>query len=409
MKIALVNDKYIHHEGGGAQESVRILAEALAARGHQVSVWATTYLAGQGRTSEVHASVRVTFVPVANVYWPHGPRPGFLKPLWHAFDAHNPAMAARVGQLLDEARPDILHTNILAGFSPAIWAEAAKRDIPVVHTLRDYYLTCPKGARFKNGTECHSTCASCRLYSFPKKHATRHVDAVVAISRHLLHAHTISSPIREIIHNSYKAEGILPRRSHRGGLQIGFLGRLFGTKGIELLIDSVRQTDSAHLYLAGGGSPGYEEKLREMAPSRTTFLGTTSPRNLFERIDVLVVPSLWHEPFGRVAIEAMAWGIPVVASQRGGLPEIVQSDRNGWLFEPNEAGSLTRLLKALTPEACLSKREACLKRSSAFLPEVITVQYEQLYDRVLFQHQSKMRPSENNLSSSSAPRQPQPI
>jgi glycosyltransferase involved in cell wall biosynthesis len=383
MKIALVNDKYIHHEGGGAQESVRILAESLAARGHQVSVWATTYRANQGRTTEVHANVQVTFLPVANVYWPHGKRPALLKPLWHAIDAYNPVMARRVGQLLDEERPDILHTNILAGFSTAIWAEASRRNIPVVHTLRDYYLTCPKGARFKDGAECGTSCASCWHYSLPKKHATKHVDALVAISRHLLRSHAIAAPIREIIHNSYKAEGTLPLRSDEGGLKIGFLGRLFETKGLELLIDAVRHTDSAHLYLAGKGSADYEDGLRQRATSRATFLGTVAPRSLFEKIDVLVVPSLWHEPFGRVAIEAMAWGIPVIASKRGGLPEIVQHGMNGWLFEPDEKDTLTQILRTLNPKNCRYKRDACLERSRAFLPEVITAQYERLYDRVL--------------------------
>ncbi len=339
----------------------------------------------------MRANVRVTFLPVANVYWPHGHRPAYLKPLWHAIDAHNPVMARRVGQLLDEERPDILHTNILAGFSPAIWAEASRRNIPVVHTMRDYYLTCPKGARFKNGADCGASCASCWHYSLPKSHATRHVDAMVSISRHLLHAHAIAAPIREVIHNSYQAEGTLPPKSVDGPLKVGFLGRLFETKGIELLIDAVWETEACHLYLAGKGSPAYVESLRARASARATFLGTVPPRSLFEKIDVLVVPSLWHEPFGRVAIEAMAWGIPVIASQRGGLPEIVHDGINGWLFEPNEAGSLSRFLRALTPESCRSKREACLRRARAFLPEVITVQYEQLYDRVLFQSETQGR------------------
>ncbi len=389
MKIALVNDKYIHHEGGGAQESVRILAESLAARGHQVSVWTTTYRPDQRTTSELHSQVRVTFLPVANVYWPHGPRPESLKPLWHAIDSHNPIMARRVGQLLDEEKPDILHTNILAGFSPAIWAEAAHRNIPVVHTVRDYYLMCPKGTRFKNGAKCDSPCPSCHIYSLPKKRATRHLDAVVSISRHLSNDHPVSSPIQEVIHNSYRAEGKLPLRNYENGLKIGYLGRLCETKGIELLIDAVRQTDSAHLYIAGKGGTGYLEKLRQRAPSRTTFLGSVSPQSLFEKIDVLAVPSLWHEPFGRVAIEAMAWGIPVIASQRGGLPEIIRPGKNGWLFEPNEKDGLPQLLRTITPEACRSMSEACLDRARAFLPEVIADQYERLYERVLLRRQSQ--------------------
>jgi glycosyltransferase involved in cell wall biosynthesis len=383
MKIALVNDKYIHHEGGGAQESVRILAESLVTRGHQVLVWATTYQRDQGRTNEVHGGVRVTYLPVANVYWPHGKRPNFLKPLWHAIDAHNPFMARQVGQLLDEEKPDLLHTNILAGFSPAIWAEASRRNIPIVHTMRDYYLSCPKGAKFKHGAECVSPCTSCWHYSLPKKRAIRHVNALVSISHHLLRDHHLAAPIQQVIYNSYKADGALPPRMQEGGLKVGFLGRLFETKGIELLIDAIGQTDSAYLYVAGKGAPGYMDGLRQRAATRATFLGTVPPRSLFQKIDVLVVPSLWHEPFGRVAIEAMAYGIPVIASQRGGLPEIIQHGLNGWLFEPDEKHALTQLLRTLNPKICHSFQEACVERARAFLPEVTTAKYERLYQRVM--------------------------
>jgi glycosyltransferase involved in cell wall biosynthesis len=267
--------------------------------------------------------------------------------------------------------------------------------------VRDYYLVCPKGARFKDGADCASTCASCRLYSLPKKRATRHVDAVVSISRHLASHHVVESPIREVIHNGYRAAGTLPPRTDAGGLQVGFLGRLFETKGIELLIDAVRQAGSAHLYIAGSGLPGYVDGLRKLAPAHTTFLGTVSPKRLFEKIDVLAVPSLWHEPFGRVAIEAMAWGIPVIASRRGGLPEIVQPGVSGWLFEPDEAGSLSRFLRSLNPETCRSMREACLERARAFLPEVITARYEKLYDRVLLRRQEQISAGESKLASPS--------
>jgi glycosyltransferase involved in cell wall biosynthesis len=122
---------------------------------------------------------------------------------------------------------------------------------------------------------------------------------------------------------------------------------------------------------------------------------------LFEKIDVLAVPSLWHEPFGRVAIEAMAWGIPVIASRRGGLPEIVQPGVNGWLFEPDEKESLPRFLRSLNPETCRAMRGACLERARAFLPEVITAQYEKLYQRVLLHRQSQLSGSEAKPASPS--------
>ncbi len=386
MKIALINDKYIHHEGGGAQESVRILAETLAARGHRVSVWATTYAPGQARRTEVHNEVRVTFLPVKNVYDPHVKRPGLLKPLWHAIDSYNPLMAREVAGLIDAERPDVLHTNILAGFSPAVWAAAAQKGVPVVHTLRDYYLRCPRGSMFKKENSCPAPCAGCRLYSLPKQAAAHGLAALVGISRHLLEEHRSiggADLLRRVIHNSYAANGTLPAPAPGSHLRVGYLGRLCPTKGIELLMESIRDAARTQLFIAGKGEAGYEAELRQRANPRMTFLGVVPPRELFKRIDVLVAPSLWHEPFGRIAIEALAWGVPVIASRRGGLPEILEHGGTGFLFEPNEPGSLAWVLRGLTPEACAAMRTACLRRALDFLPEAMTGQYEELYREVV--------------------------
>jgi len=61
--------------------------------------------------------------------------------------------------------------------------------------------------------------------------------------------------------------------------------------------------------------------------------------------DLVVVPSREPEPFGRVAIEAMSFGVPVIAANHGGLSEIVEDGRSGYLFEPNSADSLAQALE----------------------------------------------------------------
>jgi glycosyltransferase involved in cell wall biosynthesis len=68
---------------------------------------------------------------------------------------------------------------------------------------------------------------------------------------------------------------------------------------------------------------------------------------LYERIDAVVVPSLWPEPFPYVALEAQLFGRPVIASNAGGLPEIVEHEKTGWLFRPAEQKALTALLEQL--------------------------------------------------------------
>ena len=154
-----------------------------------------------------------------------------------------------------------------------------------------------------------------------------------------------------------------------------------------MLIDAVTRglDDSARLLLAGAGEPDYERGLRDRCagvPGKVTFLGVVPPRELFEQIDVLAVPSLWREPFGRIVIEANAWGIPVVASRRGGLPEIVDDGVTGFLFDPDHEEELARTLRGLTPARCAAMRDACLDKARVFLPETIAGRYEALYRRV---------------------------
>ncbi len=394
MKIAFLNEKYLNHSTGGAHQSVSILAGSLREKGHEIRIWTTTHHADQQETVEMHGGIPVVHLPIANVYWPHGHRPRYLKPLWHAIDAFNPGMAARVGKLLDLEKPDVLHTNILASFSPSVWREASKRGVPVVHTLRDHYLLCPSGEMFTARGNCERQCLVCAAYSAPKKFATRSVDAVVGISDYLLREHLSRGYFsacqeKRVIHNSYACHGALPPRpATERGLRVGYLGRLFATKGVESLIDAVTKglDESARLLIAGDGDPAYVQSLRERggaaAAARVNFLGVVPPRTLFEQIDVLVAPSLWREPFGRIVIEANAWGIPVVASRRGGLPEIVDDGVTGFLYEPAN-DELAGVLRALTPARCGTMREACLAKAQEFLPETIAGEYERLYHRVV--------------------------
>ena len=93
----------------------------------------------------------------------------------------------------------------------------------------------------------------------------------------------------------------------------------------------------ARLDIAGRGKLDYESKLKAMAdPSKVSFLGYCDSDEFMQSIDVLVVPSLWAEPFGLVAVEGCANNLPVIASNMGGLPEIIRDEYNGLLCSPND-------------------------------------------------------------------------
>ena len=115
------------------------------------------------------------------------------------------------------------------------------------------------------------------------------------------------------------------------------------------------------------------------------FLGFVDPTTFFPQIDVLLAPSIWHEPFGRITIEAFAHGVPVIATNRGGLPDIVQDGINGWIFDPDRLDDLVAILQRVGAEidrdpAGLQQR--CLDRAQDYLPYKIGDRYLETYREV---------------------------
>jgi glycosyltransferase involved in cell wall biosynthesis len=156
------------------------------------------------------------------------------------------------------------------------------------------------------------------------------------------------------------------------GARMAFVGRLVSEKGIWSLLEAVSlQRMHAHLDIIGEG-PLQRPIAAYLAGSplqeRIRLLGYVPQSRLREALltsALLVVPSTWQEPLGLVVLEAMACGIPVVASAVGGLPEIVADGFNGRLVKPGDAAGLAATLDELMSDAELRAlmRENCLQRT----------------------------------------------
>lgn len=114
------------------------------------------------------------------------------------------------------------------------------------------------------------------------------------------------------------------------------------------------------------------------------FLGYVKPEEFFARIDVLVVPSLWEEPLGRVIYEAYARGVAVIANRLGGMPEIIEEGRTGYVVTPGDVKELAAVIEQmLTTQRRSDFRSACLAKAKEFSAERRYPEYHSVWQRAL--------------------------
>jgi glycosyltransferase involved in cell wall biosynthesis len=343
MKILIFNTLYYPNQLGGAEKSVQLLAEGLLVLGQESVVVCTS---NKDYVDTING-VKVYYVNTNNIYWAYNAKEekSYKKPLWHLIDSYNMFAKNKIENIIKNENPDVVHTNNLAGFSDIVWKIAKKQNIKIVHTLRDYYQLCPRSTMFKNNKNCENQCFSCKIYSIPKKEASNYVDVVVGISKFILDRHIkydyFKNAQQEIIYNPIKfVNNIKKEKKEKDNIiSLGYVGSLFPSKGIEFLLEKYSKLDltNTRLLVFGKGiNKKYENNLKaKYNQNNIIFKGFMKPKEIYPQIDILIVPSLWNEPFGRIVPEANSYGIPVLVSNRGGLPELVKEGKNGYVFDPD--------------------------------------------------------------------------
>lgn len=174
-----------------------------------------------------------------------------------------------------------------------------------------------------------------------------------------------------------------------------FVGRLIPDKGAHVLLKEIatvfEKIPNLHLLVVGGAYVGgssetsYIGRLKALAApfqNRVSFTGPVSHKDLpgvFAHAEAFVCPSLWEEPFGMVNVEAMACGTPVIASNRGGIPEAVGDA--GVLFDPEEPGQLAeKLLRILeSPDSANHLTRKARERSVNFFDwKALSIQFRDM-------------------------------
>ena len=175
-------------------------------------------------------------------------------------------------------------------------------------------------------------------------------------------------PVSRIRVSEYGVE-VAPVTSSRrdGALRLGYLGALMTSKAPHLLAEAVRQCGPGVATADFFGAPApyhgdhaysdaIVERLSQLGASVHGAVPHSEVRRIFAAMDALVFPSVWEETSGIGAREALAAGVPVIASRIGGVPESVRDGVNGLLFTPGDVADLSRQIRRLAEEPGLLDR-----------------------------------------------------
>jgi glycosyltransferase involved in cell wall biosynthesis len=165
-----------------------------------------------------------------------------------------------------------------------------------------------------------------------------------------------------------------------------FVGRLVKVKGLQYLIEAMRDCPAEQLLIVGDGPERAALHQAATGMSNVSFAGGVTPNRVdayLSRAKVLVVPSV-NEGLPNVILEAMARGIPIVASNGGGIPDIVKPDETGFLVPPADSKALAYYIKLVAGDPGLRARLAgnCLAEMRAYRWPVVVAAVDRELARI---------------------------
>jgi glycosyltransferase involved in cell wall biosynthesis len=416
MRILLLSQFYPPIVGG-EERHVRNLAAALAQRGHTVSVATQWTPLAKAEAADSDGDVRV-----------HRIR-GLLQRLpslfaeserRHAPPFADPELVIRLMRIVAEEKPDIVHAHnwLLASFLPLVgWSKAG-----LVVTLHDYGLVCPKknlvrheqicaGPRLRECLPCASAhygaskgCITVAGSIATRVWAMRNVSRFIAVSHAVArHSRLKERGARFSVIPNFVPDNVSapcgetdPRlRSLPQGGYILFVGDLMRLKGIDVLLQAyARLARAPALVLIG-------RRCRD-TPSvlpRNVHIFSMWPHHAimqaWRRCLFGVLPSTGPEACATVVMEAMASGKPVVATDIGGMPDLIGDGKTGFLVPPGEAVPLTQAMQRLVDDRDLVTRMGAegLVKAEQLKAASVVPQIERIYREVHIEAEATGRPS----------------
>lgn len=351
LNLLSLNVMYPPDIGGGAEVVMHDLNFLLAERGYDVH--SIVFHTEEKPKFDIIEGIKVWRFRIPNIYLPHvnKRRTKLLKIIWHLLNIYNVASCKIFKNFLNNFKPDLIIMHNTYGWSPSILFSIAKYNIPTIQVLHDLHYICYR-SMFKGYENCNKQCLFCKVIKYPYKKGSNNVSAVVGVSKFVLEKHLEfgyfqNVKFKKVIYNRRKIviKPNLNIKENNNIISIGYIGSIAPNKGIEVLLKAFKNfsnNKNIFLHIAGSGDHNYIRYLQDQYNNnQIIWLGYVEQENFYPKIDFIVVPSIWYENFPNVILEANYFGKPVIASQIGGIPEIVKPKLNGDLFTPGNTDELT--------------------------------------------------------------------
>ncbi len=376
MKVLICSNFFPPEAIGGAELVAFEHGKVLRARGHEVRIFRgrlggqpwRPYRVTKGRGEFPQTIVGLTPRDIAGDTW----------------NFANPSVERAFRDTVVDFAPDVVHFHNLVGLSVRLVDLCQALGVPTVMTLHDYWAICFKNTMIRNDGSvcrhggfdclgCQETVAAGRLMPTPVRNAQIlrsivRVDQLVAPSQYMMERYVDAGVSRErvaVIKYGIDVNRFAPVRRQNAVFTLGFIGYLGHHKGLAVLLEALPCLDNlerVRLLVVGDGEQA--DALKALSgelglDAQVTFLGridNQAIRSVYDQLDALVVPSIWPENSPVTISEAMASGLPVLASDIGGMRELVADGVTGFLVSPGDSMALAERIERLLAAPELRER-----------------------------------------------------
>jgi len=277
--------------------------------------------------------------------------------------------------IISDRNIDVAHIhNVYQIIGNGVYELLFSKKIPIVQTLHNFRFLCPAGMHIDNDNNICEICSKGNFQSCFKKKCYQNSYFKSFIMKELVHngREKVLKNVNSFIalNNFYKQKYIdagFPENkiyvkpnfiNYQDNTYLStknnyalFIGRLSPEKGLISLINSFKNIPYK-LIIAGTGNEEFIQQLKSASKnlSNIEFAGFVEGKekdNLIQNCSFLIIPSIWYEAFGLVGLEAYSYSKPIIASNIGGLPDLVKHNQTGLLFEAGNVEALSVAVKAI--------------------------------------------------------------